>query len=121
MKWELPQVTLTKTALRAIVFGVIALLIAAALIVPGCLSRHKAARDNRVTTGQQGATIEAGEEALNTFGNVMENRAATDAAVAQGRDEVRAAPEGQKGKAGVNAACRFKANRDKPECQGRSK
>lgn len=87
------------------------------LYLSQCQSTKTAKKQNEVSSGAAGASIGAGAEAVNTIGNVAANGAATDAAVAQGQDEVRSAPEADKGTAAVNAACRFKANRDKPECK----
>lgn len=103
----------------------IGILIAAVVVVglllwgpAACRSIFANKKQAEVSKGQAGASISAGAEATNTVGNVAENAAVTDSAVTQGQDEVRAAPEGQKGTATVSAACRFKANRDKPQCKG---
>jgi hypothetical protein len=103
---------------------VIAIVVVAAIVVAlllwgpaACRSIFANKKQAEVSKGQAGASISAGAEATNTLGNVAENAAAADAAVAQGQGEVRAAPEGQKGSATVSAACRFKANRDKPQCK----
>lgn len=98
----------------------VALLVVAALLWGPALwrSMHTAKKQAEISKGQEGAAVNAGAEAMNTVSNVTGNAAATDATVAQGQGEVRAAPDGQKGAATVNAACRFKANRDKPQCKG---
>jgi hypothetical protein len=107
--------------LIAIVVGAV-LIIAALLWGPAaCRSMHTAKKQAEISKGQEGAAVSAGAEAMNTVSNVAGNTAATDATVTQGQGEVRAAPEGKKGAAAVNAACRFKANRDKPQCKGASK
>lgn len=82
-----------------------------------CRARQTASKQAEVSAGQGQASVGAGQEAMNTVSNVAGNAAATDAAVAQGQGEVRGAPEADKGTASVNAACRFKANKNKPECQ----
>jgi hypothetical protein len=51
----------------------------------------------------------------------MSNDAATDAAVAQGKAAIHAAPEGQKSAATKNAACRLKSYQDSPQCKGPAK
>ncbi len=97
--------------------GIIALAVLA-LWVPSCLRDAKTAKKQaEVSQGQAGAAIDAGAEATNTLGNVADKAAATDAAVEAGQSEVRAAPDGKKGQATVNAACRFAANKKKPQCQ----
>lgn len=88
------------------------------IVMPAqCRSTKTAETETKVATGQAGATISAAEEAGNTLAEVAANAAATAAKVEQGRAEVAAAPEGQKTDAARRAACRFKANRNKPECK----
>lgn len=82
-----------------------------------CRAKQTAKKQAEVSQGEAGAAISSGQEAMNTVSNVAGNAAATDAAVAQGQSDVRGASEGDKGNAAVNAACRFKANKNKPECQ----
>jgi hypothetical protein len=82
-----------------------------------CRARQTASKQAEVSQGQGQASVGAGQEAMNTLSNVAGNVAATDAAVAQGQNDVRGAAEADKGTAAVNASCRFKANKNKPECQ----
>jgi type II secretory pathway pseudopilin PulG len=98
----------------AVIIIVIAIL---ALKLPGWLGNTREARQDRVNTEQSGAAIGAGEEALNTVTNVSAGREATDQVTKQAQDAVRSAPEGQKGAAAIREACRFKSNRNKPECR----
>lgn len=101
----------------ALIAGLIALVVLA-MWIPSCLQKQRAAKKQaEVSQGQAGAAIDAGAESSNTLGNVADNAAATDAAVGAGQGEVRAAPEGKKGAATVSAACRFAANKKKPQCQ----
>lgn len=107
--------------LIAILVGV-ALIVAALLWGPAaCRSMKTAGEQAKISKGQEGAAVNSGAEAMNTVSNVEANSAATDATVSQGQGEVRSAPEGQKGAVTVSAACRFKANRDKPQCKGPAK
>jgi cell division septation protein DedD len=103
--------------LIAIVVGAIVLIAAVSIVLTQCSSSKTAKKQDEVSGAQGQASVSAGQEAMNTVSNVASNQAATDQAVAQGQDEVRTAPEADKGHAAVNAACRFKANRNKPECQ----
>jgi hypothetical protein len=112
-----------KIAARAILIALAVLLVVAALLwgPAACRSMKTAGEQAKISKGQEGAAVDSGAEAMNTVSNVAGNSAATDATVEQSQGEVRAAPEGKKGAATVNAACRFKANRDKPQCKGASK
>jgi hypothetical protein len=109
---------ITAGALR--IGGIVLAVVAAFLILTwgprACMASKK--KEAEVAQGQAGAAIDSGAEATNTIGRVQDEARKTDEAVKAGQDEVRAAPEGQKGAATVNAACRFKANRDKPQCKG---
>lgn len=109
--------TLTTTRIIAGIIG-IALLIAAVMFGPAACNRYLAEKKaGEIARGQAGATVNSMDVAQNTVAGVEGNAAATDDAVKQGQSDVRSAAEGQKGAAAVNAACRFKANRDKPECK----
>lgn len=101
----------------ALVAGAVTIVVLALLLLHQCSSTKTAKKQAEVSAAQGQASVGAGQEALNTVANVAENAAAADASVTQGQGEVRAAPEADKGKAAVNAACRFKANRNKPQCQ----
>lgn len=106
-------------ALRVIIIGVIALMLVLAIGfgLSECSARRSADKRNEVSGEQGQASVNAGATALNTLSNVASNDAATDATVAQGQQDIRNAPEGQKGQAARKAACRLKAYRDTPECK----
>jgi hypothetical protein len=110
---------LSAAAIRYIIIvaGIILLGLAIVLGLNQCQERKRADKQAEVSAGQAGASIASGAEAGNTLANVAENAATADQAVAQGQSDVRAAHEADKGSAAVNAACRFKANRNKPQCQ----
>lgn len=101
----------------ALAIGGAVLLFALILALGECQKARTAKKQAEVSQGQGQASVGAGQEAMNTVSNVSANSAATDATVAQGQGEVRSATEADKGAATVNAACRFKANKGKPECQ----
>jgi hypothetical protein len=86
-----------------------------------CRERQNADKQAEVSKEQGQASIAAGTSAMNTVSNVNSNDAATDATVSEGQASVRNAPEGQKGKAAIAAACRLKAYRDDPQCKGIAK
>lgn len=97
----------------------IGLVVLALLYGPAaCNSIRGSKKQAEVSREQGNASINAGAEAVNTVGNVSANAQATDDSVAAAEDEVRSAPEGEKGAAGIRAACKFKANKNKPECKG---
>lgn len=104
---------------RAIAAGIFALFIVALLTfgVTQCQQRQSASKRAEVSKEQGQASVHSGADAINTVGNVAANDAATDAAVAEGQAAIRNAPEGQKGKAARDAACRLKTYRDTPQCK----
>ena len=85
--------------------------------VNSCNSGKQAKKQAEVSSEQGNASISAGAEAVNTVGNVASSDAETDAIVAGGQAEIRAAVAGQKGAAAKRAACRLKAYRDTPQCK----
>lgn len=103
-------------AIAAVVAGIV-IVVLALLLLSQCNRTKTANKQAEVSQGQGQASVDAGQEALNTVSNVTGNAAATDATVAQGQREVSSAPEAEKGRVTVSAACRFKANKNKPECQ----
>jgi cell division septation protein DedD len=105
------------TRVIAMIVGTIVIVVLAVLFLSQCSSTLTAKKQSEVSGAQGQASVGAGQVAVNTLSGVSENNAATDTALTQGQGEVRSAPEAEKGRATVNAACRFKANRNKPECQ----
>ncbi len=103
----------TIAALVAIIAVVLFLLWAPAAWRSGKTAKKQA----EVSQGQAGASIDAGAEAANTMGNIIALGSETDDAVATGQGEVRAAPEADRGRATVAAACRLRAYRDTPQCK----
>lgn len=110
---------MTGLSTRIIVMIIAGLAILAMIIfgVSQCQSRKTAEKQAEVSEGQAGASIGSGSEAMNTVGNVANSDAATDAAVADGQNAVRDAPEGQKGKATRSAACKLKTYANTPQCK----
>lgn len=101
----------------AMLGGIILLIVVLGLGLRACQQNHSLKTQNKVATGQVGASTASGAAAVNTVGGVMSNDASTDAAVAQGQASISAAPEGQKGAATIAAACRLRAYRDTPQCK----
>lgn len=103
-------------AIAMILFGVfvVGLLIFG---VSQCQQKQSAKTQEKVSKGQAGASIASGSEAINTVGNLAASDDATDGAVAAGQADIRAAVEGQKGKAAKAAACKLKTYRDTPQCK----
>lgn len=110
---------MTRLSTRIIAMIVMGLVILALVIfgVSQCASKKTAEKQAEVSEGQAGASIGSGSEAMNTVGNVANSDAATDAAVAEGQSAVRAAAEGQKGKAAKAAACKLKTYANTPQCK----
>ena len=105
------------TRIIAMIVGAVLLLGIILFGLSECRAKQTASKQAEVSKEQGQASVGAGQEAMNTVSNVAANVAAADAAVTQGQNDVRGAPEAEKGTASVSAACRFKANKNKPECQ----
>jgi hypothetical protein len=85
--------------------------------VNSCNSSKRAGKQAEVSREQGQASVGAGEEALNTVGNLAAGDQATDDQVASGQEAIRNAPEGQKGKTTRKVACGFKSAANRPECK----
>lgn len=103
---------------RAIALGIFGLFMVLLILfgVSQCTKRQSAETQGKVDRGQAGASIDSGAEASNTLGNIMESGAQTDAAVKEGQDAIRAAPESERGARTVDAACKLRAYRDSERC-----
>jgi uncharacterized membrane protein YdfJ with MMPL/SSD domain len=103
--------------LIAMIVGVILLIVAVSLFLTQCQSNKHLKKQNEVSEGQAGAAIDSGAVAVNTAAGIIRSDDATDAQVAAAQAEIAAAANGQKGKAAKNAACRFKAYANSPQCK----
>lgn len=107
-------ITLAGLALAALVLGL--------LFLNQCSATRTAATQTKLATGQAGATLISGNDAVNTLGNRMEADASTDQVTRENADAIRnaegasapvAAPVRDAGRASL---CRRAAYRGKPEC-----
>jgi hypothetical protein len=112
-----------KLSIRVIatIIGIVLIVVLCLALLSQCQSAKTAKKQAEVSQGEAGAAIGSGAEAVNTLGGVISNDAATDAAVAQGKAAIHAAPEGQKSAATKNAACRLKSYQNSPQCKGPAK
>lgn len=94
----------------------IAGLLVVAFLLSQCTSLFTGAKEAKVAKGQAEASIQSGAEAMNTVSNVSAADAETDAIVQGGINEIRNAPEGQRGIAAQRAACRLHQYRDSERC-----
>jgi hypothetical protein len=96
----------------------IVIIVLALLLLSQCEKRKTVGKQAEVAKEQGQASVSAGEEAFNTAANIVASDTATDSEVARAQAEIAAAAKGQKGVAAKRAACRFKAYRNTPQCQG---
>lgn len=118
-----PPAWLTKTVARILAVVVIVLLIGTFLFLRQCSAERTAKTETKLATGQAGAAIQSGQDAVNTVGTVEGNSSSGDALTkangdtilnAQGANAVVAAPVRD---AGIAALCRRPSYRDNPRCK----
>ena len=100
----------------------LALLIGAALVIVALLGLnqwqrlHTSKAETRLATGQAGAALQSGADAVETIGNAHAAETQTHAIVKDGQDAINAAPAGDSNDAANRAACRLRSYRDQPRC-----
>lgn len=98
------------------------LLIAAALVIVVLLGfnqwqrLHTSKTETRLATGQAGAALQSGADAVETIGNAHAAEIQTHAIVKDGQDAINAAPAGDSNDAADRAACRMRSYRNQPRC-----
>lgn len=116
MKWIRDNVA------KAVAIAVIVLLIVGVLFLRSCQAERTAKVSEKLATGQAGASLQSGQDAVGTVGNRMDADAATDALTrtnddairnAEGADAPVAAPVRN---AGLASLCRRPSARRDPKC-----
>jgi hypothetical protein len=109
---------------KAVAIVVLVALIAGVLFLRSCQAERTAKAGAKLATGQAGASLVSGGDAVDTTGNVQRNEIAADAVTrendhaihkAKGAGAPVAAPVRD---AGLAALCRRAAYRDSPRCKG---
>ena len=108
----IPAATLSRIAigmvLIALLFGLLAL--------RSCNVARTARTEAHLATGQRGAAIESGSDAVQTLGNAQAAERATHATVKEGTDAINQAPGGDSNDAADRAACRLRSYRHSGKC-----
>ncbi len=82
-----------------------------------CSKRQQDRTEAKIATGQAGAAIESGKDAVDTHSNRTASESAGRAIVEDTKDEIRNAGTGTDvDRAGRSGLCRLQGNRSKPEC-----
>ncbi len=106
----------TISRVTVMVIGVILIIAVIAFGTSQCAKKRAAEKQAEVSKGQAGASIDAGAEATNTLGNIIDKGRETDATVKEGQDAIRKAPESERGVRTVDAACRLRAYVNTERC-----
>lgn len=104
---------------RMIIGAAILVVLALSLSVYGCQQWQRArtaATQAKLATGQAGAALESGKDAVETVGNASAREGAITETVKEGTDAIRAAPAGDSNAAAERAACRLRSYRNQPRC-----
>lgn len=108
-------------ALPAFIAAVV-IVVLAVLLFNQWQRTRSAKTETRLATGQTGAALESGTDAVNTVGNRMDADAASDRITQENEDGIRSAEGANEavaaavGNAGLAGLCRRNAYRSKPEC-----
>jgi len=106
----------SNTAAKIIVALILVAAVGALLAVRSCRSAGTAKTETRLATGQRGAAIESGTDAVQTTGNTSAAEAARQSTVKEGTDAINAAPAGASNNAADRAACRLRSYRHSSKC-----
>lgn len=113
---------LAENALR-LVLGLVAVMCIISLITLNrCSAARTAGTEAKLATGQAGAAIQSGADAVDTIGNTQANEAAADITTKENDDEIRNAPGASAPvdpavrDAGLRSLCRRASYRSNPQC-----
>jgi hypothetical protein len=109
---DIPAATLSRIALAAILIALLAGLFA----LRSCNSARTASVEARLATGQQGAAIASGRDAVQTLGNAQAAEQTIHTTVKEGTDAINQAPGGNSNDAADRAACRLRSYRHSGKC-----
>lgn len=101
---------ITKNIVRIAIGLVAVVLLLGFLQLRSCQADRQRAAQSKVDRGQGEAGVDAGAEAGNTLGNVMETDRRIGEAVKGGRDEILSRPAGNSNDAAIRAACRMRSH-----------
>jgi len=107
---------LEKTAARMILGLSIVALLVGLFALHSCQTARTAKTGEKLATGQRGAAIESGSDAVQTIGNAMVNEAEIQTTVKDGTDAINAAPAGNSNDAADRATCRLRSYRHSGKC-----
>jgi type II secretory pathway component PulM len=106
-----------KNVTKAVAIVVFVLLAAAILVLHQCSVERTAKTETRLATGQAGAALNSGADAVGAVGNRQAADAAGDQTVMETKDAIdNATDAGGVTDAGRSGLCGLAGNRGKPEC-----
>lgn len=106
-----------KNLAKAMTIAVFLLVIAAVLVLHQCAAERTAKTETRLATGQAGAALNSGADAVGVVGNRQAADAAGDRTVMETKDEIDNATDAAGvTDAGRSGLCGLAGNRGKPEC-----
>lgn len=108
----IPAATLWRVAIGAVLMA----LLAGLFMLRSRNTVRTAAAETRLATGQRGAAIESGHDAVQTLGNAQAAEQATHVIVKEGKDAIDQAPGGDSNAAADRAACRMRSYRRSGKC-----
>lgn len=110
-----------KNLAKVVMIAVFLLVIIAALFLRECSAERTAKTETKLATGQTGAALNSGADAVGIVGNRQAADTAGDQTVMETKDEIQAAPDaGAVTDAGRSGLCGLAGYRSKPECLRKS-
>ena len=107
---------LEKNAMKLLAALACVALVLALITMRSCSATNTAKTETRLATGQAGAAIESGTDAVQTIGNAQTNETDIHANVKEGTDAIQSAPAGNSNDAADRAACRLRSYRNSSKC-----
>ncbi|MES2450301.1 MAG: hypothetical protein V4610_07015 [Pseudomonadota bacterium] len=106
----------TATLLRIALATILSAVLASFLALRSCSTARNAETEARLATGQRGAEIESGRDAVQTLGNAQTAEQAIHETVKEGRNAINQAPGGDSNDAANRAACRLHSYHHSGKC-----
>jgi hypothetical protein len=101
---------------KLVVIVAVILIVGGLLFLRSCETARTAKTAEKLATGQRGAAIESGADAVQSTGNVSATETARLSTVKEGTDAIHEAPAGDSNDPADRAACRLRSYRHSDKC-----
>jgi len=105
-----------KNGARLLMLAAAICLVLTVVTLKSCGESRTAKTGEKLATGQRGAAIESGRDAVQATGNVSAAETARLSTVKEGKDAIHEAPAGDSNDAAERASCRMRSYRHSSKC-----